>query len=67
MTYEIQHFTLADGWVNTWSQDGKPETFPTEAAANDALDDFLTEVEASIAVGDMEGGYDRSEFRIQTT
>ena len=37
MPYEVQHYTLFYGWVNTWSYadaDGvmQPETFATAAA-----------------------------------
>ncbi len=41
--YEVQHFTLCDGWVNCWRTiDGEgrevPETFATEAAAQAAIE-----------------------------
>lgn len=71
MTYEVQHFTLCDGWVNTWTihhEDGssEPETFSTEADANAALDEFLAEIEEEIAAGQRseDEGYDRHEFRV---
>lgn len=46
MPYEIQHNTLADGWVNTWlvSDDTgnlHPETFDTANEAEIALAEFL--------------------------
>ena len=41
--YEVQHFTLCDGWVNCWRTiDGEgrevPETFATEAVSYTHLD-----------------------------
>lgn len=69
--YEVQTCTLCDGWVNTWhciEPDGRevPETFPTEAAAQAALDEFLAEVAEEIALGirEPDEGYDASEFRV---
>jgi hypothetical protein len=71
MTYEVQHFTLCDGWVNTWHvehPDGSstPETFPTRAAAQAALDEFFDEIAEEIAVGQRacNEAYDRDEFRV---
>lgn len=71
MTYEIQQFTICEGWVNTWTihfEDGStaPETFPTEAEALAALAEFLTEIAEEIAAGqrDADDGYDSDEFRI---
>lgn len=50
MTYEVQHFTLCNGWTNTWTvldedDTGQPETFATEAIAQAALNEFLAEIE----------------------
>lgn len=71
MTYEIQQFTICDGWVNTWTvhhEDGSstPETFPTEEEALAALAEFLAEIEEEIAAGqrDKDEGYTSDEFRI---
>lgn len=66
--YEIQHNTLADGWVNTWTtvQDGveTPETFLFESDAQLALDEFFLDIQEAVADGDLEDGYSRDEFRI---
>lgn len=73
--YEIQTFTLCDGWTNTWSiveQVGDdtytniPETFATEAEARQALDEFLEEIQAEIDAGQRapDEGYSPDEFRI---
>lgn len=71
MTYEVQHHTIVDGWVNTWSyagDDGQlmPETFPTPEEAQAALDEFFEDIRHEIDAGDRQPdeAYDRSEFRI---
>ena len=71
MTYEVQHFTLCDGWINTWAvlnEDGssEPEAFATEAEARAALDEFFAEIEEEIAIGQRgaDQGYDRDDFRV---
>jgi len=56
MHYEIQHYTLFYGWVNTWcyaEADGvmQPETFPTAAEAQAALDEFFADLEEEVAAG----------------
>ena len=69
MRYEVQTYTLCDGWINTSSYaeaDGilHPETFTTAAEAQAALDEFFEDLEEEVAAGNMEN-YHRSEFRIQ--
>ena len=71
MTYEVQQFTLCQGWINTWAvlhEDGysEPETFATEADAEAAIIEFLDEIEEEIVVGQRsrDEGYSRDEFRI---
>ena len=54
MSYEIQHFTLCDGWTNTWliiHEDGTEEIerFETYQDARDALTEFLEETDMSLA------------------
>lgn len=70
MTYIVETYTLCDGWVNTWhiEEDGmsRPETFPTRAAAQAALDEFFGEIAEEIEIGQRapDEGYDRDDFRI---
>ena len=71
MRYEIQQFTLCDGWTNTWTvhnDDGtvEPKTFSSFQAAQAALDEFLAEILEEIEVGQLpaDAGFERSEFRI---
>ena len=68
MQYEVQHYTIFYGWVNTWAYaeaDGvmQPETFVTAAEAQAALDEFLEDIEEEAAAGQM-ASYSRSEFRV---
>lgn len=73
--YEVQTFTLCDGWINSWTiiEDGgnnttteTPETFATRAEAQAALDEFLAEIQDEITSGQRtpDEGYDPEEFRI---
>jgi hypothetical protein len=38
--YEIQTYTLCDGWTNTWRVNDELEFFDSFAEAVDALDDY---------------------------
>lgn len=69
--YEIQTFTLCDGWINTWfiiedDNTQTPETFATETEAQDALDEFLDEIQEEIDAGQraQDEGYSPEDFRI---
>lgn len=71
MKYEVQHYTLCDGWVNTWletTDDGKevPCVYATREEAQAELDEYLEDVADQIACGerDKNCGYDPSEYRI---
>ena len=57
--YEIQTFTLCDGWVNTWHTNGKPTVFKSFGEALDELDEHLADLEYA----NMEE--DRNNFRIK--
>ena len=35
--YEIQHFTICDGWINAWTVDGKSEYFESYKQAEKYL------------------------------
>lgn len=70
--FEVQTYTLCDGWVNTWSTwtsedpEPRPETFETREAAEESLQDFLQEIREEIEDGmrEPDEGYDESEFRV---
>lgn len=71
MKYEIQQYTLCDGWINTWSiEEGgvsKPLVFDTKEEAQKELDDFLREIaeEIEYVEREPENGYDAEDFRIE--
>lgn len=58
--YEVQTHTVVDGWVNTWSDDGKPWTFATKADATRAIDEFFIDLPAH-----MLASYDVADYRVQ--
>jgi len=67
--YEVQHYTLCDGWVNTWSdydEDGNetPSTYDSFEDALNELDSFLDDEQEAFEEGNIESPYDRDEFRI---
>jgi len=56
--FEVQTYTFCDGWINTWLEDDKLRTFPSEQAANQALDEFFDDVkEAGL-------DYSRDDYRV---
>jgi hypothetical protein len=69
MRYEIQTYTICDGWVNTWgieqdNGESKPEYFDSYEDAIDALDDFFDEVHEAYQQGWIKTKYRPEEFRI---
>lgn len=67
--YEVQHYTLCDGWINTWSdydEDGNetPSTYDSFEDALNELDSFLDDEQEAFEEGNIESPYDRDEFRI---
>lgn len=70
--YEVQTWTLCDGWINTWSYAEtdnimRPETFPTMETAQQALDEFLFDIQSEIDTGQRSAdeGYDAGDYRIK--
>jgi hypothetical protein len=63
--YEIQTYTLIDGWVNIWTVDGLPETFKTFGDALDSLDSFLDEYLEDFYAGLVPDVPDRDNYRIK--
>lgn len=69
MRYEIQTYTVCDGWINTWTveQDNgnsEPEYFDSYEDAIDALDEFFDDVHEAYQQGWLETKYRPEEFRI---
>ena len=64
--FEIQHYTLCDGWINTWSdgETGEPTVFDSFKDAQEELDQFLLDEEEAYFNGYIEDKYQRDEFKI---
>ena len=63
--YEIQHFTLCDGWINTSTdENGDPVTYDNNDAACTELADFLAEAAKDYRLGNLGTLYTADEFRI---
>ena len=68
MHYEVQTYTVADGWNNTWfyhEGDGvfQAETFATREGAEAALEEFFEDLALDIAAGFCPP-CTREEFRV---
>jgi hypothetical protein len=68
MIYEVQHYTLCDSWINTWTDtiDGKdvPSVFNSFEEALACLDEFLADTLDEFNEGNLSDTYDRNDFRI---
>jgi hypothetical protein len=62
--YVVEHQTLCDGWINTWTVDDEPEIFDTYQDAENALDSFLSEEKKAFKRGEIDNMYEADEFRI---
>ena len=62
--FEVQEYTLCDGWVNTWSDDEGATTFNSEAEAQAELDWFLHDILQEVEAGNMADVPDKNTFRI---
>ena len=57
--YEVQTYSLADGWSNTWTVFGDkepeyPEVFESEKEAEEAIAEEIADTQAAIENGDMD-------------
>ena len=70
MKYEVQQYTLCEGWVNTWGveEDGVfvPEVFDSKEEAQAEINAFLQEIAEEIEQGERapDNGYDAHDFRV---
>lgn len=67
--YEVQHYTLVDGWVNCCTDidvddNETPSRYDTFKGAVDDLDDMFDEIEAEFVAGIRDEKYSESEYRI---
>ena len=51
MTYQVQTYTLCDGWINTWTENDTPLTFDTLEEAQIALQDHLNDLAHAVMFG----------------
>lgn len=58
--YEVQTLTICDGWDNCWTEDDEPMTFPSEEAAQAAIDEFFDDLKTA----GMADDYSRDDYRI---
>lgn len=66
--FEIQHYTLCNGWLNTWTieQDGEfvPKYFNTREEAESFFIEFLNQEHEAFREGCIDSMYAEDEFRI---
>lgn len=58
--YEVQTETFCDGWVNCWTEDEEPLTFPSAEKAQEAIDEFFDDLKDA----GMADDYDRDDYRV---
>ncbi len=70
MKYEVQHYTLCDGWTNTWTiyenEIEKPHVFDSAEEAQAELDEFFQDIENEIQAGERKfsESYNREDFLV---
>ena len=69
MPYEVQHFTLCQGWINTWTNfddcmQENPTVFETRDCAQASLDEFLADELQSFKDGHIASPSDPAHYRI---
>ena len=69
MAYEVQTYTICDGWMNCWSIEDEsggcsPMIFRTYTEALEELSDFLADQHEAFTNGAMEDAYDPHDYRI---
>jgi len=61
--YIIETRTFCDGWVNTWTDDGKPVIFDNFQEAQEELNIYLFGLSIDVDLGNIED-YDPEDFRV---
>jgi hypothetical protein len=62
--FEVQQFTVCDGWVNTWSIGDEPERFETRKDAKTELGIYLVDCLNAVLDGHLTDAPTLIEFRI---
>jgi hypothetical protein len=64
--FEVQTYTICDGWVNCWTVDDEPQYYDTreeaEAEIAEFLDDIATEIQLGVRKADE--GYSEEDYRV---
>ena len=65
--FEIQHYTICDGWINTWSicDDEIPERFQSYDEALIALNEHIDDIKFEYKAGNIADLYTEEQFRIK--
>ena len=63
MSYQIETYTLCQGWINIWADDDAPVIFDTYAAASAELAEYLAELAHAVKVGHLDD-YNPDDYRI---
>lgn len=62
--FEVQHDTVADGWINTWSDEkGRLARFRSRATAQKELTTYLENLHEDVSAGRI-APYLDDEFRV---
>jgi|GEM_PF-1686717 len=65
LRWEVQHSTLCDGWVNTWTDDDEtPVTYASKSEAEQAFKEYLEYQHRAVDDGDWDEKYDPADFRV---
>ena len=65
MTYEIQTYTLCDGWINIWTEGlDTLVTFDTYEEAQKALQEHIDDLAHAVQTGNMDD-YNPEDYRIE--
>jgi hypothetical protein len=64
MTYQVQTYTLCDGWINTWTEDDTPLTFDTLEEAQIALQEHLEDLDQFVKIGHLQD-FNPEDYRIE--
>jgi hypothetical protein len=62
--YQVEQFTICDGWINTWHEDGKPLLFDSWASAVLELAEFFSDMTEDYEAGFLSDPVNHREYRI---
>ena len=62
--YQVEQFTICDGWVNTWHIDDKPHLFETREQAILELAEFFSDMTEDYEAGFLSDPVNHREYRI---